>query len=297
VLLGGTPDWTVSSSIAEATAAMEADFGREADVVRIFHKWNDTFPSPGEQQLADSGHALFITVRAVDDNGTPISWRAIADAPVGSPLQQTMIRWARSVRDFSGRVFFNFHHEPEHVSNLANGNNLDYKAAFRRFVKAFRVVGASDVEQVWVMTNWSFRVEKSDPRAAHRWWPGTGFVDHLASDPFNWHTCRPEAPVRWESPKTLMQKFVNWSARYPDKGLILAEWGSVEDPTAPNRKANWINALRKLMRNGAGWERFIMISYYNLPQPGNPACAWELGSSWPAKKSFRRLARDPLYAD
>ena len=117
-----------------------------------------------------------------------------------------------------------------------------------------RLVSRATVEAV------SFELPPSDPRYAAYWYPGDGYVDDIAADVYNWFDCRYQTGGPKNAWKSLEQ--ITYSPNdtndlggvtnyldnlnaglvqqgKPTKGLILMEWGSVEnDTTTPGTKAS-----------------------------------------------------------
>jgi hypothetical protein len=293
ILLGGTPDYLGGpTNVADKVSLMEQDFGRKADVVRIWHGWDSNFPTPGEIRLRDSGHALLMTVRSDYKNRTQIPWRDIANAAPGSQRHNEMVDWARRIKNYGGKVYFNWQHEPELVKNQSFGNSSDYKRAFQKFVSIIRAQGATNVEFVWIMTSWAFHVPSSDYRQAAKWYPGDGYVDHIAADPFNWFGCRPGHNPKWQELAPQLAPFIAFGKQHPSKGLILAEVGSDEDSNNSGRKAQWIRNMRNLLKSNS---QFTMVVWYNQKEPNHAACQWETDSSSQSLAAFREMAYDPYF--
>ena len=79
-----------------------------------------------------------LSVKAKRLNGTIIPWRDIANAAPGSALYNQTVSWATRVKTFGAPTYFTFHHEPEAASNLNNGVDADFIAAWRKVVGVFR---------------------------------------------------------------------------------------------------------------------------------------------------------------
>jgi hypothetical protein len=236
---------------------------------------------------------MLLSVRALNENGTVITWRSIADAQPGSTIHNQMIAWALKVKAVPDKVWFTFNHEPEFVGNLSNGSDQDFIDAWRAFHQVFTSQGVQNAEFVWIMTDYSFEVPSSDRRFAQKWYPGDSFVDHLGADPYNYFNCRPDQPVPWKSLEESILPFRQFGSNHPDKGLILAEWASTE--TGGN-KASWINDAAALFQR-AGWEQFIAISYFNDIDPSHSECNWPVTSSAASLGAFTTMAHLPFYSE
>jgi hypothetical protein len=95
--------------------------------------------------------------------------------------------------------------------------------------------------------------------------------------------------------ETLLVPFMQFAAMHPGPALVLAEWGSPEDPANPQRKAQWITDTRELFKK-PGYERFIAVSYWNLPAHEYLNCDFRLSTSAAAMSAFAAMANDPFYS-
>ena len=281
----------------EALQAFEQQIGQRLGIVRVFERWNDTFPDKHYDYLKAQGYPLLLSVRAMLADGTHVSWAEIGAAPAGSGLHATMVRWARAVKAYGHPVLFSFNQEPELNVNLQNGTASDFIAAWRQFVSIFRSEAVDNVRFLWVMTEHSFTLPSADRRAAAKWYPGDAWVDGLAIDVYNWFTCRPGVVNAWTSLQNLIEPFRQFGAAHPDKHLWLAEWGSVEDPAVPGRKAQWVRDAQALFKLPA-YAQFEGIAYFNKSySTPEVQCAWSIESSASARTAFAEMSKDPFYGD
>ncbi len=282
---GQTPDRT------SVLNTFEDQIDRELDFVRVFERWNSTFPNAFHDTVIDSDRGMLLSVRARNTDGTVVSWRSIADAVVGSSVHTQMVAWVERVRDVGKPVWFTFNHEPETVANLSNGDADDFVDAWQRVVDEFRSRGVTNVEFVWIMTDYSFEVPSSDRRHADHWYPGDGYVDHIAADAYNWSSCRTTNDIPWESLASIITPLRDFGAEHPDKGLMLGEWGST---TQGGDKAAWITAAANLFKQ-PGWEQFVALSYFSHLDTSYPDCNWPITSSQSSIDAFAAMGADPFY--
>jgi hypothetical protein len=284
-----------TQSEVEAQRSFEQSIGRRLASGRVFERWDDAFPTEQHLWLRDNGYPMLLSVRAMLNNGTHISWADIAAAPAGSALHATMVRWAEAVKSYQQPVMFSFNQEPELQQNLPNGTAEDFKAAWRRIVTVFRNRGVTNAEYMWITTDHAFDVDSTDRRYAPRWYPGDAYVDLMGIDAYNWYRCRTGINNAWTSLKQIVENFRLFGLQHPDKGLWLAEWGSVEDPAVEGRKAGWIDAARVLFKQ-TGYEQFEGISYFHKTYNDEVfKCNWSVDSSPSALRSFTAMANDPFY--
>jgi len=270
----------------------EALLGRQLDLVRVFESWDGHSPKAYWDDVIDGDRTMLISVRAKRQNGSRVSWRQIADAQPGTQLHNEMVAWAQSLRDLGGDIWFTFQHEPEITENLSNGNNADFKAAWRKFASIMRNNGAN-VKFAWIMSSWSYQVDGADRRSAGKWYPGDDVVDYIGADPYNWSNCRENAPAVNRPLAETAEAFRQFGLAHPNKGLILGEWAST-DYRNQGTKAGWINEVRSLLKKPE-WSQMAAISYYNAHDPKFPRCTWEIDSSPSALQAIKAMAADPFY--
>ena len=271
----------------------EATIGREVDFVRSFSRWNDQFPTNAQRTILDD-RDLLLSVRPVNGNGSPIQWNAIANAQPGSALHDNMVRWAQSIKPFEDQIYIAFHHEPEAEVNLGNGDADDFIRAFRAFMTVLEDEQVDTLGRTWIVTNNSFVVPAADRRAAEKWYPGDAYVDVIAADAYNWHNCRAGVTTAWADFGELIEDFRSFGLAHPDKDLMLAEFGSVEDPNNPTRKAEWIAEAQQLLSQ-PNYSQFMAASYFNVFDANHPNCQWALDSSPQSLAAFTQLSNDPVF--
>ena len=271
----------------------EATIGREVDFVRSFSRWNDQFPTSAQRTTLDDRN-LLLSVRPVNPNGSPIQWAAIANAQPGSQLHDDMVRWARSIEPFEDQIWLAFHHEPETTTNLNSGDADDFIAAFQAFMTVLADEQVDTLGRTWIMTNNSFVVPAADRRAAEKWYPGDAYVDVIAADAYNWHNCRVGVSSPWSDFGELVEDFRSFGLAHPDKDLMLAEFGTVEDPQDPTRKADWIAEAQQLLSQ-PNYSQFVAASYFNVFDATHPNCQWGLDSSPQSLAAFTQLSNDPVF--
>jgi hypothetical protein len=283
---------TAGQSRLQAIQDLERSIGRPLAAVRNYYLWNATFPTADDRTLRDTGHTIYMSVKARMLNGTAVSWRSIADAAVGTARYNEIVSWADRVRAFGAPVVFTFNHEPEAATNRDLGTNVDFIDAWRRIISVFRARGVANATYAWIMTDYSFEVQ--DRRAAHLWYPGDEWIDAIGVDAYNWYRCRPNAPIEWRSLARTIEPMRQFARNHPNEQLMVTEYGTVEDPAVPGRKAQWFDDARALFAQ-PGYERFTAVLYFNILQSSFPDCRWFVDSSESSLSAFARMGNDPLY--
>jgi hypothetical protein len=91
------------------------------------------------------------------------------------------------------------------------------------------------------------------PRTRPSTAPGDAWVDNVAVDAFNIY-CRTKSGSfanPWRSLATRLDPFIQFVAGHPGPDLVVAEWGSSEDPNNPGRKAQWIADAQTMFKQPA----------------------------------------------
>lgn len=284
----------VRSGETQQTAVenLEGDIGRPLSAVRVYDRWDSRFPTSYDLWLRNTGHALFLSVRAQRVDGSIIRWRDIANAQPGSSLYTTMVNWATRIKNFDAPVFFIFHHEPETELSEPNGGASDFIDAWRKIVTVFRDQGVTNARYVWTLTGYAFA--RRDSKAANLWYPGDDYVDYIGGDPYNFYTCRPSVDSPWRSFADIVEPMRLFGEAHPSKGLVLPEWGSVEDSAVPGRKAEWIAGAQATLKS-SGWEQFEAVLYWHSRSHIYSGCQWQLDTSQSSLNAFAQMGADPYF--
>lgn len=278
----------------QSIEALESKVGRRFGAVREYRTWQSPFPGRYDTWLRDSGHRILLSVLPKRLDGSPIPWRNIANAQPGWKLYNDMVSWANKLKAYGAPIELTFHHEPETRLNQVYGTTAEFVAAWRKVVSVLRAQGVTNARYLWVMTDYSFAAPTWDRRYATKWYPGDAWVDDMGIDAYNWYRCRPDAPIGWLSLRAIVEKFRVFGTQHPTKGLYLGEWASVEDPSAPNRKAAWLYDTRELLKQ-PGYEQFRGLVYYNQRDGVYSGCDWRVDSSTASLAAVRAMGADFFY--
>ncbi len=277
----------------QAVQRLESLAGRGMAQVRSFYLWDSLFPGQYEQWLRDTGHGLVMSVKTRRADGTPINWAALAAARPGSSLHNEMVRWADRVKSYGGPVYVTLMHEPEARVNQDMGTAEEFKAAWRAWVSVFQSRGVTNAKYMWIMTDYSFWVPSTDRRRAEKWYPGDDVVHAMGVDAYNWFNCREGISTPWRSLRELIEPQRQFWLGHTSEELWVTEYGTVEDPANPNRKAQWYAEARELFKTS----RYAPYHGQLLFEGGSPAtCHWRPDTSSAAASGWRSWGLDPYYA-
>lgn len=294
MLLGAYTTPRSGETMTQTIQRTESLIGRPLGAVRVYQNWDSAFPSKYHNWLRDTGHAIYLSVKAKRSNGTYVLYADIANAQPGSALYNDMVRWANALKGFGDHIYFIFNHEPEAKAARSNGDSTGFVAAWRKIVNVFRSQGVTNASYVWTMTDYAFSAK--DARAAVYWYPGDNYVDQIGADVYNWYTCRPTNPQSWKSLAEKLEPIRRFGLQHPGKGLVLPEFGSVEDSAATGRKGSWFTDAETLFQQ-PGWEQFAAVMYFNTADHNYSACRWYLDSTESALSGFQQMGADPFFQE
>src|SRR5207253_8474915 len=107
------------------------------------------------------------------------------------------------------------------------------------------------------------------------------FIDWVAADPYNFA----QRDGRWQSLASVTSDFYAWGST-TGKPLMLAEWGSTEDPNQPGRKATWFDDASTALQH---WPNIHAVVYFNNLHDYD----WRIDTSTTSLDAFRRLPHTP----
>jgi hypothetical protein len=261
-----------------ATLALERALGRRLALHRIYQTWEPRLTPLVRWDLA--GGRLPVLSVARRRGRTTVPWSAIA-----AGREDAVIRaQARAATVLHAPLLLSFDHEPE---NDHNGTPAEYRAAWRRYVAVFRAGHATNVRWVWIMMASSFHPYAARVPAA-AYYPGDDVIDWIAADGYNWFGCRSHT---WRSFHDTFAPFITWATPHR-RPLMIAEWGSLEDPHTPGRKAAWIRSAGDAIRS---WPVLRAVLYWNSAGRAG-RCPFYIDSSRSSLDAMRHLAAQPYFA-
>ncbi|MER7210998.1 hypothetical protein ABZ470_24225 [Streptosporangium sp. NPDC020072] len=270
-----------------AIARAERRMGRRADIVHLYHRGTELFPTPQERRIArdpKGRRILLVNWKPSLDH----TWAQIAKGAIDSRIDRLA---AHITGSFPERFFLTVHHEPENDVRQRPGSGMtaeDYAAMFRHVVLRLRGDGVRNA--VTVMTymgapNWG-----ASPWF-DRLYPGDDVVDWVAMDPYADERVRNfgdlvdrtrEGFARWPGAYRWM------NAHLPGKPVMLAEWGVFERPGDPAFKERFFAGARRQVRD---YPRIKALVYFDSPHA--PRGDTRFDTTPGALQAFSGLAHDP----
>jgi mannan endo-1,4-beta-mannosidase len=177
---------------------------------------------------------------------------------------------------------------------IVNGNSPgDYVKMWRHVHDIFTNVGVTNVTWVWCPNHESTSSQYPPMQSLY---PGDSYVDWTCTDPYNrydsWLTFN--QTLTGEGTDWLKNTYQLIVGIAPSKPLMLGEFGSMEDPNDPQRKANWItDAL--LTQIPTNFPQLKAVLWFNMAGSGNDA-TMPIESSPQSQSAFAAGIASPIYA-
>jgi hypothetical protein len=248
VLWGVAPGAHTDRRGAVALRDFERKTGRTQAVFHAYHRGaNGVFPTAQEKALArEPGRPriLFLNWKP-----TGASWAGIARGD--GRTDRFLDRLARHIRTtYREPFFFTVHHEPEDDVRPRAGSGYtarDYAAMYRRVVRRLRAGGVDNLVTVLVHMAYA-------PLTRRPWfdemYPGDDVVDWIGFDTYAYsepgygHGDFAELVNRRSGGRGEWPGFYNWAtSQYPDKPLMVAEWGVWHSRGNPAHKARFYRSV------------------------------------------------------
>ena len=269
LLFGESVDSVSGQSVAQANASAEALLGRGLSLDRSYSRWDTAQPSTSLQDDAAHGRTPLLSVVPQRADGSKATWTSIASGAADSRIRAQ----ADGLRDFGRPVILVFHHEADIA--VGYGTAAQFVAAYRHYVSVVRAENAVNVSFGVVFVPLTF----GNPA---QWYPGDDVVDWIGTDAYNSAGCTAGA-TGWRTLAQAASTFYNWGLPH-GKPMMLAEWGSAEDPNQPDRRAAW---LRDAAVTLAAWPAVKGVAYFDHVG----SCDWRLKTSAAAQTAFIEISR------
>ncbi len=281
-----------SGSNNQLVEAHERTLGQKLHGLRVYKDWDDPLFTSSQITARDTGHTLFLSISSKRNGGGGIHWADIASAQPGSQLFADMQRQAQQIKAFGDKVYIAFNHEPETESWA--GTPAQFAAAWRKVVSTYRAAGVTNARYVLTLTAWGFA--RNDSRSANSYYPGDAYVDYIAADGYNWYRCRGDGD-QWRELASIIEAHRRFGMEHPTKGLMLWEFGSVEDPANPGRKAQWFRNAQALFKQPGYSQYKALITWEGRLYSGSSSsnCGFDYASSPSARDAWIAMATDPFY--
>jgi len=296
--------WGTTDSAAPLDmATTEGQVCRKFQTTRLFYNLGDTVINKESQALISSGHQLIISIDAFTQTSgrQQIPYSVIANTTTwDSYFEQQFAAMQAS----APLTYFIFGHEADSLQDCAG---LTMQACGGEFVLAWQKlhrlaasVGATHLRWVWDMEAWSYNAGSNHaglPKASY-FFPGVSNVDLIGEDGYNFSGCLQGSfdPSKWETFAQVTAAVNTWVAEYaPGLDVAVIEWGSVENPSDPSAKADWVTATAALMQTPA-YANWVIMSYWNQDDTkGSVRCQLQIDTSPQALAAYAAMGMETFF--
>jgi hypothetical protein len=247
-LWGVAPGAHTSQDRTQALADFEARAAKPQIVYHAYHRGRELFPTAAEIALArdvNNPRILFLNWKP-----TGVTWGQIAAGDAGTDAYLDQLA-AHIKATFPELFFFTMHHEPENdvVEQAGSGMTAkDYASAYRYVIERLRANAVTNAVSAMVYMAyipWNVKPWFGDL------YPGNDVVDWIAwdiyaySEPGHGFGDFAEMMNRRSDSQPGWPGFYNWAARsFPDKPLMVAEWGVWYSTNNPRHQADFFESAR-----------------------------------------------------
>ncbi len=194
-----------------------------------------------------------------------------------------MLRFARSLSTFRGRVYIRYAHEMNGTWYPWSRDPIEYRRAWRHVVKLFNTAGAGNVDFVWSPNPSLFLSKRDWERSVRVYWPGSRYVDAVGSTMINFGGSKSYPVARFEPRfRALHKRF--------KKPLMLTEV-----KTDRSGRIRWLLDLRRMLRKDKWIRSVAWFQHQSRAQaqvPGTGRTNWDLTADRKAAKVVRGIIRD-----
>lgn len=197
-------------------------------------------------------------------------------------------KWAKDARSFKKTIFLRWGHEfniekyPWGIGN--NGRDPDkYIKAYRHVHDIFKRVGATNIKWIWCFNNY--------PNPDESWnswelaYPGDDYVDWIGIDGYNWGTTQTWSG--WQSFKDMFRDQArDASIKYPNKPVMIAEFGSAEEG---GNKAAWIKDIPSTLKISMKQVKALVL--FDVKKE----CDWRSTSCQRTQDAYKAILQDPYF--
>ncbi|MFH8615295.1 glycoside hydrolase family 26 protein [Streptomyces sp. NPDC017979] len=273
--------------LVEKVAAYERRIGRKLDIVYAYHDMS-TDGLEGQlvteqERAVGQERMLLLSWESKWWGGTAAQQPRWTQISAGA-LDATVIDvQARRIKEYGRPLFLSFDLEMD-TRVPDEGTPEQFVAAWRHIHDRFRKLGVTNVVWTWTITGYPGNNELFP-----KLYPGDAYVDWIAYDRYNYYRCH---DTEWESFAETQEVVHRWIRQHlsADKPLMLAEFGTADDPDRPQRQAEWYEEVPRVVKKMDGVHAALQ---WNWRDPG-PHCDLSLAreSSW---RALRKAVADPFF--
>jgi Glycosyl hydrolase family 26 len=226
-------------------------------------------------------------VQKAGPNQPDFSWQAIISGKHDAYITQFAKAAAAYHYPFILRVLheMNGNWYPWGYGVNGNTNPADSPAAWKHIVNIFRAAGATNVQFVYCISRNDSGFFNTYGSAMRKAYPGDSYVDWLGLDGYN------KSVATWRSLQDIFQPSYQFLTGISSRPMIFFEIGSIENPSDPTAKANWITQ-GFLTTIPSLFPRVRIATWFDSQDSGND---YSIDTSQNSLSAWQQVAASPLY--
>jgi hypothetical protein len=264
----------------------ENSLGRKFALARQYRKLDEAYGTSRQQALANSGHSLVVSIRAMTSAGW-IKYPAITSGKYDATLAAGLAK----LNALPTVTYVIFQHEPDaNISKPACTNTADsvcgpeFVAAWKHVYNLSKARGFTRLKWAWTVTSYGFSPQTNVRN--NYYWPGSSYTDWIGVDAYNggcngnWYGTFSE----------MLDKSITWiKSKAPNKPIMVPEWGATEG-TKTTDKPNFFNDIPAALQQ-PGYTNIKALTYWNN-KPSN--CDFRITTTTASFNAYKSLGLKPL---
>lgn len=301
-----------------AVYQFEQNAGKKISILHFGNSWfsngiPNNFPTSLMENIRLHGTIPYYSWSSRDTAAGGASQPNYQNADIINGTYDSYIRqWATAAKNWGHPFFLRFDWEMNGwwypwaegslgtTGVIVNGNKPgEYAAMWKHVHDIFTQVGATNVTWVWCINQMSDTSSGKHPPMSQIY-PGDNYVDWTGFDNYNrypgwlsFNTMITGAGTDW-----LLNTYQATLAVAPGKPIMLGEWGSKEDSSDPQRKANWFTdaILTQIPNNFPAIKAVVYFDWNISNDPSSPDASLAIETSPQSQAAFAGAIASAYYS-
>jgi hypothetical protein len=243
----------------------DARLGRKLAIVREYYRIGESFPTPPNRRLMESGSTLVVSLDSAPGHGGP-SYASIADGHEDGVIGAFLKAMNQAAVTYHlGAIYFCFEHEADNPRHLALGSPAEFVKAWdhlHQLAQSDHLNWNDGGRLHWVLILEHTAYQSAVPRwesggGASAYWPGDKEVDIVAADGYNHIGCQARsragggtgttaADSKWLTPEALFDPVLSFAHSHGGLPVFITEWGS-QASYAASEQPTFIGQMRSFV--------------------------------------------------
>ena len=258
-----TPDGRMA-----AVADFEHLLGRPLDIVHVYHRWDEPFPSADDRAFAAAGKNVLL------------SWAGTSTADIAAGRYDDLIgQRADDLKAWGVPVLLEWRWEMDRPNLQGEiGGPQSYIAAWKHIRAVFATRHVTNVAWVWCPLAVGFVDNRAQP-----FYPGDDQVDWLCADTYPTKAVKPF--------DVAVGPFLDWAKAHP-KPIVIAEFGMKKERGEDVRQ-KWLADMGRFV---ATQPKIKALVYFDADNTAStPSYDMSLRTAPGSMAVFRSIAREPHF--